>query len=532
MGKESGKQLGGTALCLLVAAGLVVGCDDAGPPAPAVVRPVVAIDTGTLRGTVADGVVAYLGIPYAAAPVRDLRWRPPEPPTRWEGVRSANAFGSDCMQHTMLDRPQSEDCLYLNVWAPADTQGQQLAVMLWIHGGNLSSGSAASPIFDGAALARQGAVVVTINYRLARFGFFAHPALSAEDPDGLLGNYGFMDQIAALLWVQRNISAFGGDPGDVTIFGEAAGGRSVHALLTSPLSEGLFHKAIIQSGSSRMRMRHIREELSEVAPAGESMGIAFATQVGLDEPDGAALRGLASQLVRGPKGEIPVFPDAMIDGLLLVEDYENTYAQGRHHRVPIIIGTNSMEAVVGDHPLTGDVGLLDSLGDARAQALLLYDGYGTRSKAMIALEMEGDMGQVRGTRQYARLLSAAGSAVYLYHYSYVAQSHRERDPAARQGAALGFVFNTLATGDDVTDVDRDVARQISTYWTQFAKTGDPNGNDRPDWPAFVRETDQLLEFTMGGPASGPQGFRGGQAGLLGHTPGIRMALPAARFSRT
>ena len=484
------------ALWLLVAAGLVGSCDGADSTAPTVARPVVTMDTGSLRGTVRNGVVSYLGIPYAAAPVRDLRWRPPDPPTSWEGVRAADGFGNDCMQHTTLDRPQSEDCLYLNVWAPANAEGQQLAVMLWIHGGGLSSGSAGIPIFDGTALARQETVVVTINYRLGRFGFFAHPALSAEDPDGLLGNYGFMDQVAALLWVQRNISAFGGNPGNVTIFGESAGGRSVHALLTSPLSEGLFHKAIIQSGSSRMRMRHLRDELSEDVPAAEALGVTFATQVGLDEPDGGALRELPALLVRGPKGETPVFPDAMIDGLLLVEDYVSTYAQGRQHPVPIIIGGNSMEAAFGDGPLTGDLALPDSLGEARDQALRLYDGYGTRSDRLIALEMEGDMGQVRGTRQYARLLAAAGSPVYLYHYSYVAQSRRETDPAARHAAELGFVFNTLATGDGVTDVDRDVARQISSYWVQFAKTGDPNGNDLPEWPPFTGETDQLLEFTM------------------------------------
>ena len=281
-------------------------------------RPVVAIDSGSLRGTVTNGIATFVGIPYAAPPVRDLRWRPPQPPVSWDGIRAADRFGSDCMQHTSSTRPQSEDCLYLNIWTPAGAQDQRLSVMVWIHGGDLSSGSAALPLYSGAELARQNVVVVSMNYRLARFGFFAHPALTAEDPASLLGNYGLMDQIAAMLWVQRNIAAFGGDPFDVTIFGGSGGGRSVHALLGSPLGANLFHKAIVQSGAGQLQYRHIREERPGLGPTAETMGIDFATAVDLEEPSVVDLRAVPTPLVRGQMGDTsPEFPNAMIDGQLL-----------------------------------------------------------------------------------------------------------------------------------------------------------------------------------------------------------------------
>jgi para-nitrobenzyl esterase len=448
---------------------------------------------------VTNGIATFLGIPYAAPPVRALRWRAPQPPEAWNGIRAADEFGSDCVQHTSSDRAQSEDCLYLNIWTPAGALGQHLSVMVWIHGGGLSFGSAAVSIYDGAELARQRVVIVSINYRLARFGFFAHPALTAEDPGGLLGNYGLMDQIAALLWVQRNIAAFGGNPADVTIFGESAGGRSVHALLGSPLAADLFHKAIIQSGSGQAQYRHIRQERPGLGPTAEAMGVDFAIEVGLEEPNAAELRSVPTPLVRGPIGDTPPnFPNAMIDGHLVREDPVETYALGRHHRVPVIIGANALEASLGNRPLTGDRALLESLGDATEEALALYDGYGTGDDDLIALEMAGDLGQVHQTLGYAKLLTAAGAPVYLYHFSYVTEARRETDPAARHAAELPYVFNTLGALADITDRDRDLARHMSTYWTQFARTGDPNGDTLPIWPAYTQNSNALMEFAMSG----------------------------------
>ena len=466
---------------------------------PSTGRPVVTTDSGSLRGRVTNGIATFLGIPYAAPPVRDLRWRPPQPTAGWNGIRAADEFGRDCLQHTSSTLAQSEDCLYLNVWAPAGAPGQQLSVMVWIHGGGLSFGSAAVSIYDGAELARQGVVLVSINYRLARFGFFAHPALTAEDPGGLLGNYGLMDQIAALLWVQRNIAAFGGNPADVTIFGESAGGRSVHALLGSPLAADLFHKAIIQSGSGQVQYRHIRQERPGLGPTAEAMGVDFAIEVGLEEPNAAELRSVPTPLVRGPIADSPPeFPNAMIDGHLVREDPTETYVLGRHHHVPVIIGANALEASLGNRPLIGDRALLENLGDASEEALVLYDGYGTGDDDLIALEMAGDLGEVHRTLGYAKLLTSAGAPVYLYHFSYVTEARRETDPAARHADELPYVFNTLAALADITDRDRDLARQMSSYWTQFARTGDPNGNTGPIWPAFNEDSNALMEFAMSG----------------------------------
>ena len=278
--------------------------------------PHVRVDTGDLQGEVADGVDAFKGIPFAAPPVGDLRWRPPQPAAPWTGVRQATEFGANCMQGRGGGPPPSagaragapaptpapppgapvvqapsEDCLFLNVWRPASaTPKAKLPVMVWIHGGGFTGGSGASPNTSGAQFARQGVVLVSANYRLGRFGFFAFPALSRERPDETKGNYAYMDQIAALQWVRRNIAAFGGDPTNVTIFGFSAGGVSVHSLLASPMARGLFHKAIAQSGGSRdsvLTARPMRED--GVDPnypvSAETIGIGFARSMGIEGTD-------------------------------------------------------------------------------------------------------------------------------------------------------------------------------------------------------------------------------------------------------
>lgn len=430
-------------------------------------------------------------------------------------MRSAQAFGVDCMQHqTPTDQPQSEDCLFLNIWAPAG-RAEPLSVMVWIHGGGLSSGSAAVPIYDGAELARRGVVLVSLNYRLGRFGFFAHPVLTTDDTEGLLGNYGLMDQMAALLWIQRNIVAFGGNPADLTLFGESAGGRSVHALLTSSLSNGLFDKAIIQSGAGLAHMRPIRTPSRSGSPSvdgsvtdvtidttAEAMGVAFARSIGLDDPTAAELRAISGLLVRGPKGETPpVFPDTMIDGQILREDFDDAYRRGEQPPIPVIIGANSLEALHGDQPLVGDRALVRSLGDAEPEARALYDGYGTGNDDLIALEMEGDRRQVSRTRRHARLLAMSGAPVYQYHYSYVTDTRRERDPAARHGAEIGLVFNTNLGTQEPSAADTEMARLLASYWVHFAQTGDPNHDGNLHWPRYDTSTDEILEFTNLGTAA-------------------------------
>ncbi len=458
----------------------------------------VTIDTGALHGVVSDDVVSYLGIPFAAPPVGDLRWRAPRPPARWQGERAANQFGNDCVQHRKYDQPQSEDCLNLNVWAPAQAEGRRLPVMVWIYGGGLSYGSAAWPWYDGAAFARQGIVLVSFNYRLARFGFFAHPALSAEDPNAPVGNYGFMDQIAALQWVQRNIAAFGGNPGDVTIFGESAGGRSVNAMLVSPLTKGLFQKAIIESGAGRGALRRIRDG----AGSAEAMGVEFAKSAGVTNATPAALRALSSDAVRGPIGNTPpAFANAMIDGRVVVEDFIDTYKKGAQHQVPLMIGANSAEFGTGAVPEPDAV--FRSLGDAKDKALAMYDGYGSRDPKLVGMEITSDMGMNNGTRYVARLIAKAGKPVFFYHFGYVTESGRATSPAARHASELVYVFDTLGSRTTrggapiaISDADRKIAKQMNGYWARFAKTGDPNGAGAPRWPAYTLQNDAVLEFTM------------------------------------
>jgi para-nitrobenzyl esterase len=462
----------------------------------------VTVEGGALRGAVRDGVTAYLGIPYAAPPVGTLRWREPQAAAKWQGVRAADKFGNDCVQHRQYDQPQSEDCLFLNVWTPSDAAGRRLPVMFWIYGGGLSYGSAAWPWYDGSAFAKQGVVLVSINYRLARFGFFAHPAISAEKSDAVLGNYGFMDQIAGLKWVQRNIAAFGGDPANVTIFGESAGGRSVNAMLVSPLSKGLFHRAVIESGAGRNRLRHLRENRPGAGTSAEAMGVEFAKSAGLTNPTAADLRALSADVVRGPIGNTPPpFANAMIDGRLVTEDFTETYKKGAQHQVPLMIGANSAEFGTGAAPDAEPV--FRSLGSYKDKALALYDGYGTHDPKLVAMEITSDMGMNNGTRYVARLIAKAGKPVYSFHFGYVTQAARSTNPGARHAAELVYVFDTLGSRTTraqapaaVADTDRKIARQMNTYWANFAKTGDPNGAGLPRWPAMTLEKDETLEFTL------------------------------------
>ena len=479
-------------------------------------RPLVTVEGGQLRGVVQDAVASFRGIPYAAPPIGNLRWRAPQAPAKWQSVRSAENFGNDCVQHRAYDLPQSEDCLFLNIWAPANAlaSGARLPVMFWIYGGGLSYGSAAWPWYDGAAFARQGVVLVSFNYRLARFGFFAHPALSAEDKNAVVGNYGFLDQIAALEWVKRNIAAFGGNPSDVTIFGESAGGRSVNALLVSPLSKGLFQKAIIESGAGRTGMRHIRENRPGIGASAESMGVEFAKSAGLTNATADALRGLPADVVRGPVGATPPsFPNAMIDGRLIVEDFADTYKKGAQHQVPLILGANSAEFGTGAAP-DPDV-LFKSLGAVKDKALALYDGYGTHDQRYVAMEITSDMGMVNGTRFVARLIATAGKPVYLYHFGYVSEAARRTMPGARHASELVFVFNTPGSRttrsqppSEVSDADRTVAKQMNAYWVNFAKTGNPNGTGLPRWSAYNAASDNVLEFTMNEGPVERQHFKG------------------------
>ena len=426
---------------------------------PAVVR----VDSGELQGVVADGVVSFKGIPFAAPPVGELRWRPPQPAARWTGVRQAAEFGADCMQGRFGPRrlgggrraqlaplrPPSEDCLFLNVWRPADPTARNLPVMVWIYGGGFVGGSSSSPNTSGVQFAKQGVVLVAMNYRVGRFGFFAFPALSSERPDENKGNYAYMDQIAALQWVQRNIAAFGGDPNNVTIFGFSAGGVSVHSLLASPQARGLFHKAIVQSGGSRDSVLTARPMRADgVDPnypvSAETIGINFAKSMGIEGTDQAALaklRGLsADQVLRGappqPGVTAPSYETTpILDGRLITETAETAYKARRQPRVPLLLGSNSADTAGNRIKAPTKDEFFARYGQWSAEAKAAYDPDGTTDLATMVSRANDDFGQAEPARFAANAFAANGSPVYLY----VSPTSRPRcgnscEPAPRTAA--------------------------------------------------------------------------------------------------
>jgi para-nitrobenzyl esterase len=499
--------------------------------APSKTPPLVRVDSGELQGVVDDGVASFKGIPFAAPPVGELRWRPPQPAARWTGVRQAAEFGADCMQGRFGPPPApgapparvpSEDCLFLNVWRPASaTSGAKLPVMVWIHGGGFVGGSGASPNTSGAQFAKQGVVLVSINYRLGRFGFFAFPALSHERPEETKSNYAYMDQIAALQWVRRNIAAFGGDPDNVTIFGFSAGGVSVHSLLASPMARGLFHKAIAESGGSRDSVLTARPMRGDgVDPnypvSAETIGINFARSMGITGTDQAALASLralsAEDVLRGPPAQpgvsVPSYETTpVLDGKLVTETAETAYKARRQPRVPLLLGSNSADTAGNRIRATTKEQLFGRFGRWSAQAKAAYDPDGSTDLATLIARANDDFGQAEPARFAANAFAANGSPVYLYRFSYVQAAMRERlRTGAPHGGEIGFVFDTLSAGRGgaPTTEDQAVARMAHSYWINFARTGDPNGPGLPAWPRHDPSKDAIFDFRADGSAgAGP-----------------------------
>lgn len=448
-------------------------------------------------------VGSYKGLPFAAPPVGELRWAPPAPAKPWKGVRKADAYGPACPQPSREDGggggragTQSEDCLTLNiwtptVWAPAGKKPSPLPVMVWIHGGAHRVGSGSFPIYDGTEMARQGVILVTINYRLGLLGYFAHPALTAAaKPGEPLGNYGTMDQIAALQWVHDNIASFGGDPKNVTVFGESAGGSAVIYLLANPHAKGLFAKAIVESGGGLQRPKGLAEI--------EKLGVTQAAAIGL--PANATLAQMRAKspedwikaqgaLLAGGLGFGP-----FIDGRLITEAPSEAFSSGRAADVPLIIGANSNEASV-----------MATLG-ARPGAIRLIMGrqmepfqklYGAVPEDEFVRQAMGDITFVAPSRWIAQQ-EAKGAPSFLYYFSYVTERRRGSIPGASHGTEIPYVFKTWGLTPQiaamVTDADKAMSNTMSACWVAFAKTGQPACDGAPAWPAYDPAKDELMEF--------------------------------------
>jgi para-nitrobenzyl esterase len=472
----------------------------------------ITVEGGQLQGVTSDGIASYKNIPYAAAPIGSLRWRPPQPAPHWQGVRAADHWGAECMQEkfaadmAVSSQPVNEDCLTLNVWVP-NTADRKIPVMVWLHGGGFVNGSASRELYDGTHLARSGVVVVTVNYRLGRFGFFAHPALTSEaqakaEPTG---NFGILDQIAALQWVQRNIAAVGGDPHNVTIFGESAGGGSVNALLITPRARGLFHKAIVQSGGGRDTLAKLKETLSNGTVSAEARGLAFAASVKAPN-DAQALRALpADKIVAGlnmANTQTETFSGPMLDGIVLVKDISAAFALGEQQRVPLLIGTTDREAGILNMNLEQAEKILKQFPGEPSKLIALYDPARSGDRINLAVNAGSDWIFVEPARYLARQTARAGQPTFLYRFSYVGEKYRTILAGAPHSTDVPFVFDTWdKTPYPMAETDRETSKLVAAYWTAFAKTGDPNGAGRTTWPRYSPEKDVLLEFDRTGGAS-------------------------------
>jgi len=472
----------------------------------------VVVEGGAISGYFEKGLNIFKGVPYAAAPVGTLRWRAPQSIKSWQGVKPTREYSAACLQKGgtgLLDSTTqlSEDCLYLNIWTKNITPERKMPVMVWIHGGSFVAGSANVAAYDGSAFAQQGVVLVNFNYRLGNFGMFAHPALSKSNlknmPNEPLGNYLIMDQLAVLQWVQKNIEKFGGDPKNVTIFGESAGGASVNALLVSPASKQLFHKAISQSGTSRQIMPDYSvRNLGRRRPSLEAQGERIVDALDLENSSDLVsnLRKLpAVDILEASVAKAHYFPSTD-DGKLVPGHPSQIFESGDYHKLPIIFGANSWEGSL----LTDEYNPTHFLRWLKLDEKALTRLYGKKSKKELAQLVFGDMVFTGATRTAAAVISESNPDVYLYHFTYLPTSLRGHFPGAPHAMDIPYVFNTLQAKNYVApdveieyeEYDYQLSRVVRDYWVQFSKTGNPNGSDRPMWPSYSRENDELLEIGL------------------------------------
>jgi para-nitrobenzyl esterase len=455
--------------------------------------PVTAhISSGPVVGREIGDIDVFKGVPFAASTAGPMRWRPPQPVTAWTEPRDASAYGPACPQVTYPSQPNaggyigptSEDCLNLNIWAPKGAR--QAPVMVWIFGGGNVAGANSIPPNDGSAFARDGIVLVSVNYRLGALGFFAHPALTRAAPAGEpVANYAIMDQIAALKWVRRNIGRFGGDPANVTIFGESAGGQDVLTLTTSPAARGLFAKATVQSGGGWGKAPSLADA--------EARGVALAEKLGLPADASAdQLRALpAAALVGAGQGFQGVSP--IVDGRIVAETIAQAFAKGDQASVPLIIGTNSDEASL--LPAAGYSAFLAN----QAPAIVVAYPDEAADPAKLARAIFDDEAMGAPARWIAGRQSAKAPA-FLYYFSYVRVVRRGKIPGANHTSENPYVFDSQMGipnyADQIQAEDRAMAALVHSCWVSFAKTGAATCKGAPAWPAYAPASDQLMEFGL------------------------------------
>ncbi len=468
-------------------------CCKAAAQQPAPVR----VEGGMVQGTVEDGLTVYKGIPFAAPPVGDLRWKAPKPVIPWEGVKQTTQFAPGPMQGGNTPSGKSEDCLYLNIWSPAKSATEKLPVLVWIYGGGFGAGATSEANYSGEQLAKKGVILVSIAYRVGVLGFLAHPELSAENKQKVSGNYGIFDMVAGLKWIQTNISKFGGDPSKVTIFGESAGGIAVSMLCASPLAKGLFRGAISQSGGSfgpsRKTQTYPGENMKRLQYA-EQDGAALLKNAGIASiADARKLPADKLPAVRGLGGSWPI-----VDGYIIPDDQYKLYQARKFNDVAILVGYNSDEGASFSPPRTPEdyVSQTKTRYGKFADALVKAYPAGETTVPKTARDLARDAAFGWQTWSWARLQAKLGKAnVYLYYFDQhpdYPEGSRNYGSGSPHGQEVAFVFKHL--GGNSSEDDKAISEAMATYWTNFAKNGDPNQAGMPIWPTFSDEKPAVMHF--------------------------------------